>query len=42
MKGDTTLEEQFEILGDDHVSAAQDTPMRKDAFTLSDDEKIAK
>ena len=42
MKGDTTLEEQFETLGDDHVSSAQDTPMRADAFVLSDDEKIAK
>ncbi|MRI02151.1 GTP cyclohydrolase I FolE [Kriegella sp. EG-1] len=40
MKIDNTLEEQFEELGNDHVSASQDTPMREDAFVLTDDEKI--
>jgi len=29
-------------MGDNHVSTSVDTPMRKDAFELSDDEKVAK
>lgn len=40
MKINSTLEKQFEEMGDDHVSAAEDTPMRADAFVLSDEEKI--
>jgi len=40
MKIDSNLNEHFEELGDDHVSAAEDTPLRKDAFVLSDEEKI--
>ena len=40
MKIDNTLEEQFEQLGNDHVSSSEETPMREDAFILSDDEKI--
>lgn len=40
MKLDSTLEEQFEDVGNDHVSSAADTPLRKDAFLLNDDEKI--
>ncbi|MDE3741734.1 GTP cyclohydrolase I FolE [Maribacter polysaccharolyticus] len=40
MKFDSTLEEQFEEMGNDHVSSAEDTPLRDDAFVLSDDEKI--
>ncbi|MBU2947185.1 GTP cyclohydrolase I FolE [Zobellia uliginosa] len=40
MKIDSTLEKQFEDLGDDHVSASEDTPLREDAFVLSDDDKI--
>ncbi|MUH34850.1 GTP cyclohydrolase I FolE [Zobellia amurskyensis] len=40
MKIDSTLEKQFEDLGDDHVSTSEDTPLREDAFVLSDDEKI--
>ena len=42
MKGKTTLEEHTDTLGNDHVSSAQDTPLRADAFDLSDDEKIEK
>ena len=34
------LEEQFEERGDNHVGAAQDTPLRKDAFVLDDEEKM--
>jgi len=40
MKLNSTLEEQFKDIGDDHVSAAEETPMRADAFVLSDEEKI--
>lgn len=42
MKINNILEEQFEQLGNDHVSSAEDTPMREDAFVLTDDEKIAR
>lgn len=42
MKLKETLEEQYEERGDDHVGSSQDTPMRADAFELSDDEKIAR
>ncbi len=38
------LEKQLkaiEALGDDHVGSNGDTPLRKDAFELSDIEKIA-
>lgn len=41
MKIDRALEEQFEELGDNHAASASETPMRKDAFDLSDDEKIS-
>jgi GTP cyclohydrolase I len=40
MKLDSTLEEHFEDLGNDHVSSAEDTPLRDDAFVLDDAEKI--
>lgn len=40
MKLDNTLEEQFEQFGNDHVASSEDTPLRKDAFVLTDDEKI--
>ena len=40
MKMDSTLEEQYEEIGNDHVSSAEDTPLRDDAFVLSDNEKI--
>ena len=32
---------QIEEMGDQHVMTAIETPMRADAFLLSDDEKIA-
>ncbi len=41
MKLDSTLEEQFEALGNDHVSSGEKTPIREDAFVLTNDEKIA-
>ncbi len=40
MKLDRTLEEHFEDMGHDHVSSAEDTPIREDAFVLEDNEKI--
>ncbi|NHF57968.1 GTP cyclohydrolase I FolE [Flavobacteriaceae bacterium TP-CH-4] len=42
MKIKSTLEEHFEEIGNDHVSASEDTPLRDDAFILTDDEKIAR
>lgn len=30
----------FEAIGDDHIGSSSDTPLRKDAFKLSNDEKI--
>ncbi|HET8829441.1 MAG TPA: GTP cyclohydrolase I FolE [Pelobium sp.] len=32
----------MDVLGDDHVGTSYETPLREDAFDLSDDEKIAK
>lgn len=32
--------EEFESLGDDHVATSSDTPLRLDAFKLSNEEKI--
>jgi len=40
MKIDSTLKEQQEAMGDDHISSSEETPIRKDAFVLSDAEKI--
>lgn len=40
MKIDNALEEHFEELGDSHVSTSENTPLREDAFTLDDSEKI--
>lgn len=39
MKMDRNIED-FESLGDDHVGTSENTPMRNDAFKLSNDEKI--
>jgi len=35
-------ETTLHIIGDDHVGTAYDTPMREDAFDLSDEEKMEK
>ena len=40
MKLDSTLEEHFEEMGNDHVSLSEETPLREDAFVLNNDEKI--
>lgn len=37
VKNDT---EDFESIGDNHIGSSSDTPMRKDAFKLSPEEKI--
>lgn len=42
MKIKGTLEDHFEQLGDDHISSSEETPLRKDAFVLGDDEKITR
>ena len=40
MKIDPALETSQDSFGDDHFSASEETPMREDAFMLSDAEKI--
>ncbi|MET6990011.1 GTP cyclohydrolase I FolE [Sediminicola arcticus] len=40
MKVDSALEEHYEEMGDNHASSAEDTPLREDAFVLSDEDKI--
>lgn len=40
MKIDPALDTTRDTFGDDHFSASENTPMRKDAFVLSDEEKI--
>ncbi len=40
MKIEQVLEDNYEDVGNDHVGSSADTPMRKDAFELSDEEKI--
>lgn len=42
MKTKGTLEDHFEQVGEDHISSSDETPLRKDAFVLSDEEKIAR
>ncbi len=42
MKLDGAWEEKFEALENDHVSTNQETPMRSDAFDITDDHKIEK
>ena len=40
MKIEDTLENQFDELGNDHISTSEETPLRKDAFVLDDATKI--
>ena len=42
MKLDRAVEESYEVQGDDHLSCSTNTPLREDAFALSDEEKIAR
>jgi GTP cyclohydrolase IA len=41
MSTTTDLDKKIDEIGDDHFSAAEDTPLRADAFDKSDEEKIA-
>jgi len=41
MKYDKFLEEEFDLMGDDHFASSPETPLRDDAFEISDDEKIS-
>ena len=40
MKLDKHLKTIEDIIGDNHLSTSEDTPLRDDAFELSDSEKI--
>ena len=40
MKLENLLSKQFDEIGDDHISLSRETPLRKDAFKISDTEKI--
>ena len=40
-KYDKFLEEEFDLLGDDHMATSFDTPIRNDAFDILDEEKIS-
>ena len=40
MKLENLLSEQFDQIGDDHQPGSRDTPLRKNAFKISDAEKI--
>ena len=39
---ETSVLEHLEEIGDEHIATSLDTPLREDAFDLSDDEKIQK
>ena len=41
MKYDKFLEEEFDLIGDDHFASSPETPLRDDAFEISDEEKIS-
>ncbi|WP_339338046.1 MULTISPECIES: GTP cyclohydrolase I FolE [unclassified Croceitalea] len=40
MKINQVLEENYEKVGNDHIGSSAETPMRENAFELSDEEKI--
>ncbi len=42
MKINSILEVTEEEIGNDHIGTSEETPMRSDAFDLSDDEKISR
>ena len=41
MKYDKFLEEEFDLMGDDHFASSPERPIRDDAFEISDEEKIS-
>lgn len=40
IQGYPNSSENFDLMGDDHIGTSVDTPLRADAFKLSDEEKI--
>ena len=42
MENQMNIEEQIDHIGDNHIATSSDTPLRDDAFLLSDSEKIQK
>ena len=40
MKIQDILKEEIDSIGDDHVSSNIDNPIKKDAFDISDEDKI--
>jgi GTP cyclohydrolase I len=40
MKYDKELNTIVDLIGDNHLSTSEETPLREDAFDLSDTEKI--
>ena len=41
MKYDKFFEDQLDLMGDDHIGSSSETPIRDNAFDISDDEKIS-
>ena len=41
MKYDKLFEDQIDLLGEDHIGSSSETPIRDNAFDISDDDKIA-
>ena len=42
LKNGMSKQEEVDIIGDNHISTSAETPLREDAFELSDEEKIAR
>ncbi|GAB1309378.1 GTP cyclohydrolase I FolE [Urechidicola sp. KH5] len=42
LKNGMSKQEEADIIGDNHISTSAETPLREDAFELSDEEKIAR
>lgn len=42
MKIDSTTDEHFDEIGENHIATSEETPLRKNAFDLTDEEKIIK
>ena len=41
MKYEKFFEDQLDLMGDDHIGSSSETPIRDNAFDISDDEKIS-
>ncbi|MDP5230789.1 MAG: GTP cyclohydrolase I FolE [Cellulophaga sp.] len=42
MNIDSTTDERFDDIGENHIATSEETPLRENAFDLSDEEKIIK